>query len=101
MVRALPADRYQRELRLFAADCVRRIWHLLPAGCRASVKASERFAAGQIGEPALAAAVARADREAQAADPGHREADARAYATSAAVDASSVWPRTAANVLAA
>src|SRR5262245_11023185 len=101
MVRALPASRYQRELRLFAAACVRRVWYLLPAGCRAAVRASERFAEGQIGESKLAAAVARAEREALAADPGHREADARGYATSAAVDASSVWPRTASNVLAA
>jgi hypothetical protein len=101
MVRVLPADRYQRELRLFAVGCVRRIWHLLPAGCRAAVEASERFAAGRIGDPELAAAVAVADGEAQAAFPGHSAPDARGYAASAAVDASSVWPRTASNVLAA
>jgi hypothetical protein len=101
MVRALRADHYQRELRLFAVACVRRVWHLLPPGCRAVVEASERFADEQIGEPELAAAVAVAEREALAADRGHRAADAREYATSAAVDASSVWPRTASNVLAA
>ena len=101
MIQSLPADRYQRELRLFAAACVRRVWHLLPAGCRAAVEASERFAAGQVGEAELAAAVAVADRAAQAAFPGHSAPDSRGYAISAAVDASSVWPRTAANVLAA
>ena len=64
MVRALPAERYQRELRLFAVVCVRRVWHLIPAGCRAVVDASERFAAGRIGERELAAAVTVADGEA-------------------------------------
>ncbi len=101
MVRVLPADRYQRELRLFAVGCVRRIWNLLPAGCQAAVAASQRFAAGHIDESQLAATVAVADGEAQAAFPGHSAPDARAYAASAAVDASSVWPRSASNVLAA
>lgn len=80
MVGALPADRYQRELRLFAVACARRVWHLLPAAARAAVDASEQFAEDWS---------------------GGRSPDARAYAESAAVDASSVWPRTAANVLAA
>jgi hypothetical protein len=101
MVRALPADRYQRELRMFAVACVRRVWHLLPAGCRAAIEASERFAVRQLGEAELAAAVGVAGREAEAAFPGRAAPDARGYAASAAVDASSVWPRTAANVLAA
>lgn len=101
MVRSLPPDRYQRELRLFAVECVRRIWHLLPAGCRAAVEASEQFAVGRIAEPELAAAVAVADGEAQEAFPGHSAPDARGYAASAAVDAASVWPRSASNVLAA
>ncbi|QEG29607.1 hypothetical protein GobsT_44470 [Gemmata obscuriglobus] len=97
----MPADRYQRELRLFAAGCVRRAWHLLPPGCRAAVDASERFAAGRIGVSELASAVAVAGGEAQEAFPGHSAPDARGYAASAAVDASSVWPRSASNVLAA
>lgn len=101
MVRALPADRYQRELRLFAVACIRRIWHLLPTGCRAAIDASEQFAAGWIAESDLAAAVAVADSEAQKAFPGHSAPDARGFAASAAVDASSVWPRSASNVLAA
>jgi hypothetical protein len=101
MVRALPAECVQRELRLFAASCVRRVWHLLSDGCRAAVEASEKFAEGQIDEAALADAVAIADREAQAIWPGSQSPDSRGYAASAAVDASSVWPRTAANVLAA
>jgi hypothetical protein len=100
MVYALAADRHQRELRLFAVACVRRVWHLLPDGCRAAVEASERFAEGKVTEAELAAAVAVADRETQAAFPGHSAPDARAFAASAAVDASSVWARTAANVLA-
>jgi hypothetical protein len=54
-----------------------------------------------IADSELAAAVATADREAQGAFPGHSAPDARAYAASAAVDASSVWPPTASNVLAA
>ena len=101
MIRALPADRFQPELRLFAVACVRRVWHLLPAGCRAAVEASERFAEGRVSEEELATAVAVADGEAQTAFPGHSAPDARGYAASAAVDASSVWPRSASNVLAA
>jgi hypothetical protein len=101
MVRALAAERYQRQLRLFAVACVRRIWTLLPDGCRAAVEASERFADGMITASELAAAVAAADPEAQAALPGHSAPDARGYAASAAVDAASVWPRTTSNVLAA
>src|SRR5687768_12157594 len=101
MVRALPADRYQRELRLFAVACVRRVGHLLGEGGRAALAASEAFAEGRIGLPQLAAAVAVADAEARAPFPGHSAPDARGYAASAAVDASSEWPRTASNVLAA
>src|SRR5262249_54438733 len=101
MVRSLPADRYQRELRLFAAAWVRRIWPLLPDACRVAVEASERFAAGRIGEAELAAAVSGGAAAAEAASPGHTAPDAQAYPASAAVDASSVWPRTASNVLAA
>jgi hypothetical protein len=101
MVRALAADRYQRELRLFGVACVRRIWPLLPDGCRAAVEASESFADGRIAASELAAAVDAAAQEAEAAFPGHSAPDARGYAASAAVDAASVWPRTASNVLAA
>jgi hypothetical protein len=101
MVRSLPADRYQRELRLFAVACVRRVWHLLPAGCRVAVDASDGFAEGRVGQPELVTAVGRAAAEAQAVFPGNIAPDARGYAASAAVDASSEWPRTASNVLAA
>jgi hypothetical protein len=101
MVRALSADRYQRELRLFAVACARRLWSLLPHACREALIASERFAAGAISEPELAAAVNAAEREAQMESRGGSAPDARAYAASAAVDAASVWRRTAANVLAA
>ena len=101
MVRAVSTECLQRELRLFAASCVRRVWHLLSDGCRAAVEASEKFAEGQIDELALAEAVAVADRETQAIWPGSQSPDSRGYAASAAVDASSVCSRTAANVLAA
>jgi hypothetical protein len=101
MVRALPADQYQRELRLFAIGCVRRVWDLVSPGCRAAVEMSERFSEGRADKTELAAVMAVAEREVQAAVPGHTAPTAHAYAVSAAVDASSVWPRTAANVLAA
>src|SRR5688572_30561526 len=101
MIHAISSARHQRELRLFALACVRRVWHLLPKGCRTAVEGSEQFANELIGEADLAAVVNLAEREAQAASPGHRAPDAIAYAASAAVDATSVWPRTAANVLAA
>jgi hypothetical protein len=101
MVRALPADRYQRELRLFAVACVRRVWALLPPACREALMASERFAGGGFSESELAAAVNAADRDAQMACRGCSAPDARAHAVSAAIDAASVWPRTPSNVLAA
>lgn len=100
MVPLIPAGRHQRELRLFATACARRIWHLLPDECRLAVVASERFAAGEIDEAELAEAVAEASAVAVAVFPGHSAPDAMAYATSAAVDAASVWPRTASTVLA-
>jgi hypothetical protein len=62
---------------------------------------STRFAEGEITEPTPATAVAGADRETQAAFPCRSAPDARGYAASAAVDVSSVGPRTAANVLSA
>ncbi|MBX9677761.1 MAG: hypothetical protein K2X38_03275 [Gemmataceae bacterium] len=101
MVRALPAERFQKELRLFGAACVRRIWHLLPASCRLAVEASEQFAHGQIAVVVLTYILGVADREAVAQFPGHSAPNAAEYAASAAIDASSFWPRTASNVLAA
>ncbi len=101
MVRALPADRHQRELRLFALACARRVWHLLPPESRAAVEVAERFTDGRASIAELRAAGAAADRVAQTHWSGGRAPDARAYAESAALDASSEWPRTAANVLAA
>ena len=101
MVRALPVDRHQRELRLFALTCARRAWHLLPPESRAVVEVAERLADGRAAIVELHAALAAADRVAQAHWSGGRSPDARAYAESAAIDASSEWPHTAANVLAA
>jgi hypothetical protein len=101
MVRALPADRYQRELRLFALACARRVWPLLPAAARAVVEVAERLADGRATAAELDESGAAAQREAQSHWSGGRSPGARAYAESAALDASSVWSRTAANVLAA
>jgi len=101
MVRALPADHHQREMRLFALACARRVWHLLPPESRAAVEVAERLVDGRANIAELRAAIAAADHVAQAHWAGGRSPDARAYAESAAVDASSEWPRTAANVLAA
>ncbi len=100
MIRSLPIDKFQREIRLFTAACVRRVWQLLPDGCRSAVDVSERFAKGNADETELAMACTIAQQEAQAIWSGGKSPDALAYATSAAVDASSAWRRTAANVLA-
>jgi hypothetical protein len=101
MVCALVGDRCQRELRLFGVACARPVWPLLPDACRAALLASERFADGEITESELAATVNAGDQEAREAFPSCSAPDARAYAVSAAIDASLVWPRTASNVLAA
>jgi hypothetical protein len=101
MLHALAADRYQRELRLFGVACGRRVWPLLSDACRAALDASQGFAEGKIAESELAVVVAIAEQETLVAFPYHSAPNAREYAASAAVDASSVWPRTATNVLAA
>jgi hypothetical protein len=101
MVRALSADRHQRELRLFALACVRRVWHLLPSESRSAVEVAERMADGRASIDKLRRVIANADQVAQTHWSGGRSPDARAHAESAAIDASSEWPRTAANVLAA
>ncbi len=69
----------ERKLRLFAAACCRRIWHLLDADGRAAVETSERFADGSASEAELMAAVW--------ANRGSRDIDARAAVDSAAVGA--------------
>jgi hypothetical protein len=49
----LPASRRKR--RLYAAACVRRVWHLLNAAGRAAVETAERFADGEATEAELVA----------------------------------------------
>ena len=46
----------ERKLRLFAAACVRRAWHLLTDTGRQAVEAAEAYADGMIGREALEAA---------------------------------------------
>ena len=101
MIRSLPVHQLQKELRLFAVACVRRIWHLLPEQCRKAVDASERFADGQIDVRQLECTFAAGCEVASTANRGSMAPDASAYATSAAVDASSIGSRTANSVLAA
>jgi hypothetical protein len=101
MVRAIPAERYQRELRLFCAVCVRRVWKLLPEECRRAVEVAERFARGSASHAELCAACDAADPVILAVWSGGRSPDARAYATNAAGDAAGEYPRTPATVLSA
>jgi hypothetical protein len=68
-----------RKLRLFAAACCRRAWHLLDAGGRATVEVSERFADGSASQEELQAAVW--------ANLGREDLDARAAVDHAAVGA--------------
>jgi hypothetical protein len=98
MVLALPADRFQREFRLFAVACARRVWQLLPVAARAAVEGQERFLAGRASAAEVEALLVAADREAQAYYSGGRSPDARAYAESA-VGVSPARPVTTAQVL--
>jgi hypothetical protein len=69
----------ERKLRLFAAACCRRAWHLLDADGRAAVEASERFADDSASHAELMAAVW--------ADRGLQDIDARTAVDHAAVGA--------------
>src|SRR5213593_551636 len=61
MLTEMPGRVSERKLRLFAAACCRRIWHLLPdPRSRAAVEVVERYADGLAGERDLAAAKAAA-----------------------------------------
>jgi hypothetical protein len=99
MLRTLPADRYQRELRLFCVACVRRVSHLLPDPCRQALDTAQQFAHGTASEAQLRAALDAATPVINALWSGGRSPDAIAYATQAAGDAASASPRTPATVL--
>jgi len=101
MLCILPADRYQRELRLFCVACVRRVWHLLPDACRKAVDVAEQFAHGAASEAQLRAAFDAAAPVIEALWSGGRSPDARAYATQAAGDAAAPSARTPATVVSA
>jgi hypothetical protein len=98
MLRVLPPDRFQREFRLFAVACARRVWRLLPTAARLAVEGQERFIAGHSSAAEAEALLDVATREAQAYYSGGRSPDARAYAESA-VGVPPVRPVTAAQVL--
>lgn len=100
MVRMLPCDHYQRELRLFATGCVRRTWPLLEECFREAIVASEDFANGLRSQSELESICAVAIKRANEIDLGGGSPSSRHYAVSAAVDASSIWQRTPDNVLA-
>src|SRR3954452_11775800 len=69
----------ERKLRLFAAACCRRAWHLLDADGRAAIEASERFADGLASQEELKVAIG--------ASRGCQDIDARAAVDYAAVGA--------------
>jgi hypothetical protein len=100
MLQSLPVARLQGELRLFAIRCVRRVWDWLPEVCRQAVEASEDLARGRITEQEHLGVLDKATATVQELFPGRSAPDAREYAASAAIDASSIWPRTVANILA-
>lgn len=80
MLAAVPVERYQRELRLFAAACARRVWHLLPPESHACVELSERFANGLASAEELDSAMDVASEVDRAYWSGACAPDARAYA---------------------
>lgn len=86
----------ERKARLVAAGCCRQIWRLFTdEACRRAVEVSETFADGLAPAEELRIAVAGANQVALATYSGGRAPDTAAYATSTAVDATSVHARTA------
>ncbi|QEL19061.1 hypothetical protein [Limnoglobus roseus] len=43
----------ERKLRLFCAACCRRVWHLLPDGCRSAVEVAEAYSDGRADRDVL------------------------------------------------
>src|SRR5262249_5415044 len=71
MLRFLQGQARDRQLRLFACACCRRVWDLLPGpGSRAAVLVAERYADGLAGAQELRAAfdAARAEIDPEAFD---------------------------------
>lgn len=99
MICAIPVDQYQRELRLFAIACARRVWRLLPPSSWVAVEVHERFIDGRATTTEVESIMAVAAREAETHYSGGRSPDARAYAESAAQGVSCTRPVTTAMVL--
>ena len=97
-------DGYDREIRLFAVECARRVEHLHPI-CKPTLDIAERFVNGQATEEDLAAARAAsaAARAASAAASAAACAAASAAARTAARTAASAaaWDAAAASAWAA
>ena len=73
-----------RKKNLFAAACVRRLWHLLPGPqCRQAVEMLERFVDGEVTSDELASARDAATAEGAARHPGSNQ-NSGIYATIAA-----------------
>jgi hypothetical protein len=92
MLEFLRGKASDRKLRLFAAACCRRIWHLLPdEGCRVALETAERFADGLASSEELIAARKAAYR-AYAESVDYDESDRfRGWESAAAAVAGVCW----------